>query len=161
MTLCHKSTKTMTFENTCLPLSPPQSISSMKEALGELSSGKATVLSQVSAPYRIANVSSRWKEFFGLEEAESVGRSIKVRERKEFCKVRLMIVHSGALTFDKLCQDHRGPADAADHPACPLRRRGRWCRAGVRAHYLPHGWARTLEPPACRPNFRGRGCPND
>ena len=63
----------------------------MKEALGELASGKATVLSQVNAPYRIANVSSRWKEFFGLEEAESVGRSIKVRERKEFCNVPLMI----------------------------------------------------------------------
>lgn len=57
-----------------------QCISSMKEAMGDLASGKATVLSQVSAPYRISNVSSRWKEFFGLEEAESVGRSIKIIE---------------------------------------------------------------------------------
>ena len=54
----------------------------MKEAMGDLASGKATVLSQVSAPYRISNVSSMWKEFFGLEEAESVGRSIKVRRKK-------------------------------------------------------------------------------
>ena len=57
-----------------------QDVMSVKEAMSALKNGSATVLSHVGAPYRIAKVAPSWKELFGLDEAGSVGRSLKMIE---------------------------------------------------------------------------------
>ena len=57
-----------------------QDIISMKDAMSALKSGSATVLSHVGAPHRIAQVSHSWRHLFGLDEAGSVGRSLKMIE---------------------------------------------------------------------------------
>lgn len=57
-----------------------QDIISVKDAMDALKSGRAMVLSNVGAPHRIAKVSHFWKDTFGLDEAGSVGRSLKMIE---------------------------------------------------------------------------------
>ena len=57
-----------------------QDVISVKDAMSALKNGSATVLSHVSAPYRIAKVAPSWNELFGLDEAGSVGRSLKMIE---------------------------------------------------------------------------------
>jgi len=53
---------------------------SMQDSMCELRTRRAMVISHINAPYRIAHVNSTWKEFFGLGEKESVGRSLKMIE---------------------------------------------------------------------------------